>query len=393
MAASPSSVPVRYADDAAASPANDEAPTRVEPLMYPHALDRYRALQLILRRIRVEYRCGPDEPGVGQKWVALRARVGQPTVSNLENIAESLDSPKRHVGREELLKVLTWGFELPPERVDALLWLYDGCPLSPAEFRAYVRGYSPRSAPCAMSASELRALVLAELRHFVERDTPDVIDEVSRVRLFSGTPHGRLELARANAAQECMSGQRLLIRAELSLRYHRWPKGVDHATDPRIGLETDCHMESIGRRVALGLMQTVERYGERSIHSIAAVQRYLDPAVEHPTSIDERRHRVEQLLAVLRDYPLYEIAFTDAVPRLDLIAKHLCVAATVSLASSAETLPGSDWGPASIQFWDTRTVVWFGLLFEEQWDAIAPQWKSREHVIEWLETLVGRARC
>jgi hypothetical protein len=168
---------------------------------------------------------------------------------------------------------------------------------------------------------------------------------------------------------------------------------VDHATDPRIGLADDYNMESIGRRVALGLMQTVERYGERSIHSIAAVQRYLDPCVDHPVPIAERRHRVEQLLGVIRDYPLFEIAFTDAVPRLDLIAKHLCVAATVSLASSAETLPGSDWGPASIQFWDTRAVVWFGLLFEDQWDAIAPEWKGRGRVIDWLETLVGRAGC
>ena len=392
MAAHASAYPVR-AEEPALAPATDEAAARIEPLMYPHALDRYRALQLILRRIRVEYRNGPDEPGVGQKWVALRARVGQPTVSNLENIAESLDAPKRHVGREELLKVLTWGFELPPERVDALLWLYDGCPLSPAEFRAYVRGYSPQAAPCTLSARELRALVLTELRHFVERDTPDVIDEVSRVRLFSGTPYGRLELARANAAQECMSGQRLLIRAELSLRYHRWPKGADRATDPRIGLKDDCNMESIGRRVALGLMQTVEKYGERSIHSRSAVERYLDPAIEHPVPIELRRHRVEQLLSVLREYPLYEVAFSDAVPRLDLIAKHLRVAATVSLASSTETLPGSDWGPASIQFWDTRTVVWFGLLFEDQWDAIAPAWKSRERVIEWLETLVGQSHC
>ena len=70
----------------------------VSPLMFPHAFDRYRALQIILRRLRDEFRLpGQEIPGVGQKLIAMRARVGQPTVSNLENLQESLHSPKRHV--------------------------------------------------------------------------------------------------------------------------------------------------------------------------------------------------------------------------------------------------------------------------------------------------------
>jgi hypothetical protein len=365
---------------------------RIEPLMYPHALDRYRVLQLVLRQLRLDHRPGQHEPGVGQKWVALRARVGQPTVSNLEHIAESLDSPKRHVGREELLKVLTWGFELAQERVDALLWLYDGQPLAASELRAYVRSYAPQAAIVAYTAADLRALVLAELRRFIEGDAPGELRQLAAVRLFTASPEGRLEIARASVEHEGARGQRMAIRADLSLVSHRWPRSMARDTDPFAGLAEDYDMASLGRRVALGVLQSMERYGERSIHSITALDRFLNPATPHPLTIDERLRHLDAYIDLLDQTPGWEIAFTDTTPGLELAAKSLVHAAILpGVVGHTPSVMDMDWGPAIIQFSDLRTVAWFLLLFENQWDAIAPEWKRRESVVPWLRAQYNAA--
>ena len=371
---------------------DDPCANRIEPLMYPHALDRYRILQLAVRQLRLEHRPGPDEPGVGQKWVALRARVGQPTVSNLEHIAESLDSPKRHVGREELLKVLTWGFELSQERVDALLWLYDGQPLTASELRAFVRGYAPDATLTQYQAAELRALVLAELRRFVEGDAPGELRQLSAVRLFSATPEGRLEIARASVEHEGASGQRMLVRADLSLASHRWPRDMAPDASPFTGFTTDRDLGSLGRRVALGVLQSMQRYGERGIHSSAALERFLDPDATHQMPFGERLHLLRGLIDLLHESPGYEIAFADTTPGLELAAKSLVHAAILSGVGGTQNVAGMDWGPAVIQFSDLRTVAWFLLLFESQWDAIPEERKSRADVIPWLESKYVAAR-
>lgn len=362
-----------------------------EPLMYPHALDRYRVLQLVLRQLRLDHRPGQHEPGVGQKWVALRARVGQPTVSNLEHIAESLDSPKRHVGREELLKVLTWGFELAPERVDALLWLYDGQPLAASELRAYVRGYAPEAALHEYTAAELRALVLAELRRFIEGEAPGELRQLAAVRLFTASPEGRLEIARASVEHEGAPAHRLTIRAELPLASHRWPRSLPKDADPFAGFEDDRDVASLGRRVSVGVMRSMERFGERGIHSRGALKRFLDPAIPHPLPFDERLRDLATYIDLLERTPVYEIAFTDSTPGLELAAKSLVHAAILSGVLPTPSVAGLDWGPAIIQFSDLRTVAWFLLLFESQWDAIPEEWKQRDAVLPWLKAQYASA--
>ena len=98
-------------------------------LMYPHPLDRFRLIQRLAIAARTTFRpgrAGIGQYGISQETLARRASVSQATVSNLENLEKTIDSPRRRVRREDLLRICTWGLELEAEHIDALLWLFDG---------------------------------------------------------------------------------------------------------------------------------------------------------------------------------------------------------------------------------------------------------------------------
>src|SRR5579875_2569624 len=108
-------------------------------LMYPHALDRWRLLQWLVKVARTTYpHPGGGPRGIDQASLARRARTSQTTISNLEHLEKAITMPQRKVGRDELLKVLIWGLALPRSRIDAILYLYDGRPLQPAELQHYL---------------------------------------------------------------------------------------------------------------------------------------------------------------------------------------------------------------------------------------------------------------
>lgn len=360
------------------------------PLMYPHAYDRYRALQIILRRLRDDFRLpGQQDSGAGQKLIAMRARVGQPTVSNLENLQESLHSPKRHVGREELLKVLAWGFELDQLRVEALMWLYDGRTLSPGEVRAYLRGYLPDAAPTQYTRADLKAAIIAELEQYVGGGVRDTVRHLAEVRLMANEPARREEIIKASVVQECLPGQRMVLRDSISMLVLRGRRTHDENV-PR-ELESP-EVVVAARRSRACFEQSLGIYGERSIHSMAALKTYLDPAIEHSLPIEARRRHVTHLLELLKREPLYEVAFSDTSPELGITCKSFTSAAILSSRNWWDW-PYTDWGPAAIQFWDTRSVMWFVLLFERHWDALPAERKDRRHVIPWLEAeLAASAR-
>ncbi|MGE5595846.1 MAG: hypothetical protein ACM3S1_07410 [Hyphomicrobiales bacterium] len=355
--------------------------TLVLPLMYPHALDRYRVLQLIVRQLRDQFRLpGQEVPGVGQKLIALRARVGQPTVSNLENLQESLHSPKRHVGREELVKVLAWGLELDQLRIDALLWLYDGHTLSAGEVRAYLRGYLPQAVPARYCAEELRAAVLAELDRYVALREQGPERHLSDVRLFSANEDKRADILAAAITQDSVPGQRLLVKTSLTLNLLRDETGTPlHDWRANVG-------NGNGRRSTTRFQRAVTTYGERSIHPVSAIVRYLDPHINHPLSLQTRQQHVANLISLMKAAPAYEVGFADNTPTLEFICRGLTSAVILSAVKKSWDWPHSDWGPAAIEFWDTKSVLWFSLLFERQWDALPPDRRDRRYVIPWLES-------
>lgn len=360
-----------------------EAGQMLVPLMYPHAYDRYRALQIILRRMRDEFRLpGQEDAGVGQKLIAMRARVGQPTVSNLENLQESLHSPKRHVGREELLKVLAWGFELEQIRVEALMWLYDGRTLSPGEVRAYLRGYIPDAVPTQYTRAELKAIVIDELERYVGGSASDTVRHLAEVRLLANDKERREGIIKASLVQECLPGQRMLLRESISLMALRGRRGVDENVPPE--LETPDVMIA-ARRSRACYEQSLSVYGERSIHSLPALKTYLDPATDHSLPIEARRRHVAHVIDLMKREPLYEVGFSDTSPELGILCKSFSSATILSAMRNWWDWPYTDWGPAAIQFWDTRSVMWFVLLFERHWDALPAERRDRRYVIPWLE--------
>src|SRR5689334_22844747 len=102
--------------------------------MYPHEIDRLRILQFILKRLR--------EP-LKQNELEARSGVPQSTISQLENLAGQAKVGRS--ARRNLLAVVGHGLHLPRVDVDALLWLFDGNPLSSREVAQVIRSYDPNA--------------------------------------------------------------------------------------------------------------------------------------------------------------------------------------------------------------------------------------------------------
>lgn len=270
-------------------------------LMYPHAVDRYRILQKLLRTSRETLRLpGNTRPGINQTTLAKKARVSQATISMLENLEQLADTPNRHVSRETLLKVLTWGLELPPTTLDPLLWLYDGEQLREDELRHYVRSYLPGAVvqPYTDAAvPTLRQRVLALLRHALTSN-PILQHTAVDVVFAMGEEQDQLRGLQAIAMLEALPGLRLVVTRYPSLLTH--PPATyqsDELVPPNV--QTADVWQAIralnAQRQAL-FLEHLEHYGERRLLYKPALEDYARLEGCHYLSVPRRRCELTELM-------------------------------------------------------------------------------------------------
>jgi transcriptional regulator with XRE-family HTH domain len=362
--------------------------------MYPHPVDRYRLIQRLATSARVTYRPGRrgmEQSGISQEALARRANVSQATVSNIENLEKTIHSSSRRVRREDLLKVLTWGLEMPAEDLDALLWLFDGEPLREDEIRRYVRGYQPQAARTRAVEAHLRQRVLDLLRAAINRTFEPESSQTATVRVFSGDERGRVAVDRALHALEHLPGQRLLATAlptgvallELCQASDR--RGSDDLLPPDLPLES---RQRAQERVD-NFLTNMDLYGERSIHSMPSLEHYLAAGAPHRLSLEDRRGHIRRWCDLLRSHEHYEVALADATPDLEAVIKStkqamLRAAHHDSYVRERDWQRGG-WGPRYVLWLDEFSVTSFLLDFEAHWQQVPLEYRSKDSVLNWLE--------
>lgn len=364
--------------------------------MFPHELDRFRVIEHLLRHAR-DTASSPEshDAGLGQKALASRAGLLQTDISNIENLEQAAAKHNRRVSREKLIRLAILGLELVQPRLDVLLWLYDGSPLSPQDFRAgpYLRKYLPEGPSAVYGDEELHSHAAVWLREVGTYYTgpqyraklrppdvffPDDSDERDWVQV------SQIRLDQERISGHCSRTSLLpheLVHPEINM--------ADRAFDSRYYRSEELRKEALviaeeRRRV---FYDRVATFGYRGIHSRQAISRYASDPSFSGLPLESRRKYAEALLDALRRYPYFEIGLVDAVPGtgLTVISTKSVVMRSVPHGPVDESF---QWGRLFLVWTDERWVLRFLAEFETTWQRIPVQDRTKEAVIEQLERML-----
>jgi len=355
--------------------------------MYPHKVDRYRIIQKLVRIARM------TNASEKQTALAARAAVKQSTISNIENLEYTLTSPRRHVTRENLLKVLTWGLQLEQEKLDTILWLYDGEPLREDESRRYVRGYLPEASPKTYNYNTLCRSVFDYLREQLKCfGSSDVPHRATVDILFStGDQHDQLKLLKMLYKLEGIPG--------MLLKGSKYPSYVTHPPEacqtgeliPPNVTSDEVRREALSINIERQEMfiRHLDLYGERHILSKSDLEKYfLSQEQRHYLTLEQRHKQIQHLICLLEAHEHYEVALARVTPGLEPCTKSTVQALVRAAPPYEEGEMNENWGPAYLCWSDEATVLALFLDFEKAWDEIPAEDRQKEDVIAWLRKLL-----
>jgi hypothetical protein len=342
-------------------------------LMFPHKSDRYRLLRII-------FSCAQGEKS--QEELERRCKVTQPTISKLINLHEG--SPG--VSRVSIIKLLLHGFRLEPRDIDALLWLYDGQPLSEAEVQIYFNKRNPRV--FAQSEGELRSRIMKLAARVIDPRKP--LHEARVKIVFNLREDSLLEEMEEQLRLEKEPGQRLVVT--------KYPSSLTNSFE---GIRDSSHIFPLiksqsARHRAQRLYQErwenfrdhINSFGERSIHAKQDLKNYLVNGSAEIAASSERRRHIEHWIKLLEECPHYQVALTDTSPEFEVGVKNGVVAVVrgIPYGKGEKT---SVWGVHRFYWYDDTSILWFFLQFEHWWDEISSSDRSKSNVIEYLHKLLA----
>lgn len=352
--------------------------------MFPHPFDRYNILGFIIQRSR-------ESLGLKQKQLADVAYIAQTTVSHLESlkhIERIIKLGHKPISRRNLVTLAARGLHMTVGDVNALLWLLEGedhKSLSAGEVTRYV------DTPAATDAlsddpATLRAHVLHMLRNALG-PSPDSLKQAAVNILTEWGEKGQLLLRSELFKIEKKPGQRLLVSKYPS--YLARKEQVQVVCNSAYSEEHSKDFQGINNRRRRRYHRNLRTYGERCIHSIESLQRYLREDFTHELNYEQRRAHFASWIDLLKRYSNYEVGLAKTEPEMEFVIKSPFAAC---LRGTSRNIPVDKeaviCGPLYVYWDDTSTVYSFYLDFEREWDKIQPRWRDRKNVIEWLESLL-----
>lgn len=380
--------------------------------MFPHEFDRYRVMGFLLRQARESLNSKKSTKNKPKKLtqtelagrVNQSSRIGgvsQPAVSNLEGF-DSLDRSFQ-VGykpgtRETLIEIATLGLSLPQVDVDALLWLFDGdgfTPMDVAEIR-YCHSYDPSAVPRRYAPAELRLHVLHLLDNWLSKRNVKSTRTVQARMITEWDEARQIEFREELLKMEKRAGQRMI--------FGKYPTFLTypHSMRGQGSQGKDLSLSEPGRERAAVItderrdefLKNIEIYGERCIHSIGSLTRYLTSDFQHRLDWNQRKEQIENLINLLKRYPFYEVALADVEPDTEVEIKSTiaaCLRATENDTYYWQNKP-IICGPLYVYWYDVTTVFSFYRNFERAWDSIGERGRAKEFVIRFLQKALDTAR-
>ena len=360
-------------------------------LMFPHKIDRYRIIRKLVMLERLSCMNDTGQKGIDQVALAIKSRVSQATISNLENIEKSVDNHKRVVSRQDILKVLTQGMKLGQKKIDAILWLYDGTTLSEAEIHESVIFYQPDASPGSYTYDVLRGYVLELLAKALNAFESENTPESGAKSIFTTDKNTLLYSIEAIYEVEKIPGHSVLVskhppfltRPGSSLNANR---NFSEAVWEKI-----CAMHDDRRKT---FFNSIEYYGHRSIHQKSCIEKYFSN--DHPYKnirLEDRRVHIQTWIEVLKSYPGCEAGLTEAVSDMVIINK--CNVAVMVRPTLFNVYPDYEDNPFSglrfVHWTDEVSCLRFFLECEKLWDNISVKDRTKECVIDWLGDLLKKS--
>jgi hypothetical protein len=299
-----------------------------------------------------------------------------------------------------MLRVLTQGLALEQERIDALLWLYDGTPLSADDIARYVHAYLPQAAPRHYTPADLRQHVLALLQEVLHACVlPSSCHRATVDMVFVKDEPSQVQALQAMLQMESLPGQRLLIKRLPSYLAH--PSTAYHGetfippvvvSSPFItATDEGCQaVHTLNMKRHEVFLSSLEAYGERSIHHRASLERYVRQDTPHYLSVRQRRQHIQHWITLLETYEYYEVGLTDTpLPVLGPCLKSTVQALLRSVPPYEESAVVINQSPQYLLCWfDEVSVLGFYLDFEQHWDAIPLEYRTKSSVMAWLKRLL-----
>lgn len=360
-------------------------------LMFPHKIDRYRIIQKFAMLERLSCMNDNGQKGIDQVALAIKSRVSQAAISNLENLEKSVENPKRVVSRQDLLKVLTQGMKLVQKKIDAILWLYDGTTLGEEEINEYVIFYQPDASPGRYTYDVLRGYVLELLTNALNTLESEDTRKSNAKSIFTTNNNTLLHSIEAIYEVEKLPGHSVLVckhppfltRPGSSLNASR---SLSKAVWEKV-----CAMHEERRKTFL---RSIEYYGHRSIHQKSCIEKYFSN--DHPyknIQLEDRRAHIQTWIEVLKSYPGYEVGLAEAVS--DMVIVNKCNAAVMVRPTLFNIYPDYEDNPFSglrfVHWTDEVSCLRYFLECENLWDNVPVKDRTKGNVIGWLESLLKKS--
>jgi len=340
---------------------------------FPHAYDPYRLIGLILNNRR-EQRKMPTQ----RKLEALSG-VKQSQISRIlsfDELAKKAQRP-RGLNRIHLLALAVRGLKLSCYQASLLLWLAEAERYrfwSLEEFKkAGVKKPDAKTMRrgCALQASPIATFeaVLELLREIFRLDILDNDwNKIETQVLHGNSPASRIALYEVLKEMEKRPGQRMLVSKYPSIMVSTDIANSSETVANFRGPERAELLEQLRNRQTTFHMR-LSKYGERVIHSIPSLKRFVSKSFAHPVPIEERKKRVAGLIKYLdKYYPKFQVGLSDTEPEVEIAIKSTDSVVVRGTSRDLSNHPDTIvCGPSYLYWDDMLAVITFYVDFELEW--------------------------
>ena len=368
---------------------------RMYLIHFPHAYDPYRLIGLVLNTLR-------EQLQLTQAEIGALCEVPQYQISRLLNL-ETLEKKAKNphgLNRVHLLSLAVRGFRLNYQQASLLLWLSEAGRYRPWTTEECMKaGVKKPDAKNTRQAAALRGdqtatfeSVLELLRQTFKLDVLDGGWNVIATKILHGnSPDSRIALFEKLEEMEKGSGQRMLVSKYPSILLS---PDITNSSETLQRVQGPARSELINQLVS---RQTTFRirlstYGERAIHSIPSLERFVSGGFAHPVRIEERKRRVASIIRHLNKYyPKYQVGLSDTEPEVEIAIKSTKSAVVRGTSRELSNHPDTIvCGPSYLYWDDLLAVMTFYLDFEKEWLKLQRIGRTdKEVVIDELNKLIG----
>lgn len=314
----------------------------------------------------------------------------------------------RNLNRQHLLLLSRKGFALSHIDASLILWLAEGPAFTPwreNEFR--LCALKPPDPGLDSDLIEIRSVnsfrddpnkahvaAVNLLRDvFVTAPSEDGWHRIRTNILHGNSPSDILALHRKLRDMEYRGGQRMIVSQYPSilvspdLRSNMIWSGVPEPNKRPF-------FEMLAERKKI-FEFNLGRFGERAIHSISSLKRFIHTEFKHPLDVDIRKQRLRGLIQYLQQYPRFLVGLipegeSGIEPEIEIAIKSTREAVirgtTRDLSNHPQTII---CGPSYLHWDNDWAVITFYLDFEKQWEKLTTTGMTdRAEVMRLLEEIL-----